>query len=146
MMDPKWLAELLNAHAETLRLFEQIRSATGLEYKRLRELRIDTAARCPTWCDGTIVISPTHEARSISHELGHGMHEKIRETGKADKYGEDFAETIRWFVEKRMGPGPWCARLSKLPDQSAVVRACDGDLNTFLEYLRTGELFRRLDW
>src|SRR3990172_9418862 len=122
-MNPKWLAELLNSYAETLRLLSEIQAATGYGYKRLTELQIDHTAPCPGWCDGIVTMAPSHEARSIAHEMGHGLHEKIRETGKADEYGEDFAEAIRWFVEERMGPGSWCNGLKNLPHKSAVLKA-----------------------
>jgi len=138
--------ELAECRDETITLLETIRQATGYGYKPLKHLIVDPSARCPTWFDGEVRISPLHDARAIAHELGHGMHEKIRETGKRDQYGEDFAEAIRWFVEERMGPSKWCNGLHVLPQKSAVLNACNRDFQTFLSGLKDRSLFTALAW
>lgn len=145
-MATQWQQELDECRMQTVNLLETIRQATGYGYNPVKGINIDPSAKCPTWFDGEVRISPSHDARALAHEMGHGMHERIRETGKHDQYGEDFAEAVRWFVEERMGPSTWCNGLKELPEKSAVLSACSRDFQVFLSGLKDGSLFSKLGW
>ena len=145
-METSWEDELRQCQDKTFELLQRIQRETGCGFKHVRTLVIDPTTAAPTWHDGQVRISPTHDARAIAHEIGHGMHEKLREAGWEDQYGEDFAEAIRWFVEQSMGPSQWCDRLTRLPGASAILRACNQDFDQFVLALRDGHLFSGLGW
>ncbi len=143
----QWLQELQNAIATSYDILRELEEL-GYPYKRVRCVEIDNIAE-PLWIgesrtQGRVKINPSeHDARAVAHELGHGFHEKIRDKGKEDEYGEDMAEAIRWFVEKKMGPTNWC---KQPPNDDAVIRVCNKDKATFIFMLKNGQLFEKLNW
>jgi hypothetical protein len=92
---------------------------------------------------GVIRFPQGCDARSIAHEMGHGLHENLRHNGFPDRYGEDFAEAICWFVEERLpGASRWCAEFQQRAQKGdALLRKCDYDLEVFKTMLVQGTLF-----
>lgn len=87
-------------YALTVQFFEE----NGLAYKPLKDLKIQVG--CPTWSNGCLSLPPNCEPGVIAHEMGHGAHECWRQT---PRWGEDFANAVRYFVEERAGGTmDWC--------------------------------------
>ncbi len=99
----------------------------------------------PYWQDdGTIVIaSDCQEPRCIAHEMGHGWHLWLRQKlGYRDIWGEECAETIRYFVEERMGNRNWNPQDCWL----RVLNACEWKWDRFQQMLTDHTLFSSLGW
>lgn len=146
----QWMEELKEALNTTIKLLDDL---DNLGYLHKKVIEVELVERdCPVWIgisgtEGRIEINPQqHDARAVAHEAGHGFHEKLRERGKRNIYGEDTAEAIRWFVEQIMGPAVWCNGLNKYPCDGTIIKICNGEYSTFTHMLKTGELFRRLNW
>ena len=146
MIPVAWVTEFSATISATYQFLEELRFR-GWDSKDLVRVEIAEDVQCPTWCSGQISISPRHDARSVSHEIAHGFHEKMRERGWKDCFGEDTAEAIRWFVEQRMGASAWCASFRARPTKDdRILELCGYDEMTFKELLITGTLFFRLNW
>jgi hypothetical protein len=88
-------------------------------------------------------IGYNNEPESLAHELGHGLHEKVREAGKSDFVGEEFAEAIRFYVESGMlTSSPWLQRFH----QGGNPFTQRYTLEQFMSALKNGELFKAVDW
>jgi hypothetical protein len=99
----KWDEMMKRAKEMTYALLEQIRQKTGYSYKLATVKVLELKGSSPTWSKGTVTIGYDNEPEAIAHEIAHGLHEKIREAGKADCLGEDFANAIRYYVEVEIG-------------------------------------------
>jgi hypothetical protein len=100
----EWLARFLRCYRATIALFGRLQAEAGYGYKDITSVDLADYKKCPVWFDGRLEIGYNNEPESLAHELGHGLHEKIRgEAGKSDSLGEEFAEAIRFYVESEMG-------------------------------------------
>lgn len=69
----------------------------------------------------------------ITHELGHGVHEIYR-GNKEHKYGEAWAEAIRYFTEKRYNPNSnW--NIAN-PNDDIILKKCDYNWDRFKEMFK----------
>jgi hypothetical protein len=91
---------------------------------------------------GYITVYLDCQPGAIPHELGHGFHECLRrDYHLADKFGEDYAEAIRWFTEQRVGPSLWCQEFKDRDRDNAVLVACKYDWATFVDRLKKGHYY-----
>jgi hypothetical protein len=125
--------------ASTYTVLEKL-EREGFPYKRLVE--VDPGGEAPGWQSIDIDSGRVRLGNSanspgvIAHEMGHGFHERWRDT---PRYGEDFANAIRWFAEQIAGPTSWCDRILKSDRNAAILRLCDSRWDSFLALLRLGE-------
>jgi hypothetical protein len=130
-----WKKHATEVFLETERLLRKIQSR-GFGYKTVQQIAVTNGA--PYWSNGEVGVPQSNSADIndlgyLAHEMGHGFHEKLREEkGFKDVHGEDWAETIRYFVEKRMG--------TKRESKSVVLDACERDEDKFIQMLKSGEL------
>lgn len=102
MQRTEWMARFLRCYVATIRVLEAIRAESGYGYKDVAAVDVADFKDYPVWCDGQVEIGYNNEPEAIAHELGHGVHEAIRDTGKKDMFGEEFAEAVRFYVETQM--------------------------------------------
>ena len=88
------MARFLHCYKSTVDLLDKIEKETGYGYKKLRRLDLADFKDCPAWFDGKIEIGYNNDPEAIAHELAHGLHEKIRKSGKSNVLGKEFAEAI----------------------------------------------------
>lgn len=127
-----------------VREFERFAIEAGWPYKELASMDFDITDH-PTWQGideerGRIVINPAkHDPEAIIHELAHGMHERLRQlapfnerltdAGPHDRNGEQFAQMIRYVVQRRM-------RQSWMPDRDdEFIKRFDGEWSRFKAWL-----------
>jgi len=98
-----------------------------------------------------------HDPESIAHELAHGHHKIIRKQNKfqnEDRFGEDFAQAIRFYVETTLATNSeWYKEMQKQlakpnadpDDHIAVLRHCS-DFDTYVGKLGGKTLFSLIGW
>ena len=149
-MDKKeWNVRLLNSYRVTIDILERIKNETPYKYKKLETLSIKDSLAGPVWTGintdmGNIDIGYNNDPESIAHELGHGLHEKIRETGKENFIGEEFCEIIRYYVEKQLNPKSlW---INNVFNSQMNPFEKYSKLDIFIQKLNNGQLFAELNW
>ncbi|MEZ6192066.1 MAG: hypothetical protein R3C45_12380 [Phycisphaerales bacterium] len=91
---------------------------------------------------GYIEVHEKCEAGAIAHELGHGFHECLRDDFDLDDdYGDDYAEAIRWFVEKKLGETKWCDDFKKQSGHKAILEHCEYDWAVFMDKMRAKKFY-----
>ncbi|MDD4957645.1 MAG: hypothetical protein PHQ61_08420 [Candidatus Omnitrophica bacterium] len=138
-----WNREFEKTRKTTIDVLEYIQLITGFAYKPIKLVTVSDYQKAPTWCDGNVEIGYNNDPQALAHELGHGLHEKIREAGHEDKYGEEFADTIRYFVEKIISPTSAWMKTSK---QNILLRECKCSFGEFTKKLMSKEFFGNIDW
>jgi len=84
-------------------------TVNDIPFKEIRNFTLDTAEGSALWIGinekyGDVVVYNDCEFNAIFHELGHGVHEVSRASGNCEgDIGEDFAESVRWLLEKSTG-------------------------------------------
>lgn len=143
MQRGEWLVRLLECYRVAIRLLEQIQRESGFCYKRVHSVELADYKPTPTWFGGVIEIGYNNEPEAIAHELGHGLHEVIREQGWADCRGEEFADAIRYYAEIETGTdSPWLRAF----DREKNTFTGRYTLPTFVNGLRDKTLFTETGW
>src|SRR5438270_13337869 len=111
-----WTLEQLRGYVRVgeaaVALLEELKVA-GFKYKTVDRIRFCPYPGTAAWCGideekGYIKVHQDCEPGAMAHELGHGFHECLRRDHHLpDRFGEAYAEAIRWFTEQRMGPSAW---------------------------------------
>lgn len=121
----------------------ELKRGPGYAYKDIASVDLADHKNCPVWFNGRLEIGYNNEPESLAHELGHGLHEKIREAGKSDCLGEEFAEAIRFYVESEMGTNSaWLAKF----DKGGNAFTSRYSLDEFVGALKSGDLFKTVCW
>jgi len=121
--------------------------AIGFGFKALDHIRFCPYPGTAAWHgvneqSGYITVYLGCEAGAIAHELGHGFHECLRRDHRLpDRFGEDYAEAIRWFAEQRAGPSPWCQEFKARKRHDAILAACNYDWAALVERLKKGHYY-----
>ena len=143
MKKSEWNRELLFIYKATIEIFENIANKTIFKYKKLKTIELFDYKDYPTWCDGHIEIGYNNDPQSLAHELAHGLHEKIREANHDNKYGEEFSDAIRYFVEEKILPeSTW----SKSNKNNPILIECNSNLQNFIEKLNSKDFFNNIGW
>ncbi|HEX8203659.1 MAG TPA: hypothetical protein VF590_24495 [Isosphaeraceae bacterium] len=138
-----WLARFLRCYRASIDFLERVKMETGYSYKDVASVELADFKDCPAWDDGTVKIGYNNDPESIAHELGHGLHEKIRETGRSDSLGEEFCEAVRFYVESEMkANSTWLQKFSRLSNPFTGRYT----LGQFIDALKSGELFLAVGW
>jgi hypothetical protein len=138
-----WLARFLRCYKATIDLLDRIQAEAGYPHKDVASVDLADYKACPVWFDGQLEIGYNNEPESVAHELGHGLHEKIRDVGKSDFLGEEFAEAIRFYVETGMMTGSsWLKGFHK--DGNPFAKRYR--VNEFIGALKSGDLFKTVGW
>lgn len=160
MTKGEWNVKLLEAYKATIEVLDEIKTRTTSKFgfKPLISIELYDYWKDPTWYHQTVKIGYNHEPEALAHELGHGHEEIIREQPKkSQKWGEHFAEAIRFYVEEKMRTdSEWFKdmemKIRKMKngtltpvhkDRLDVLKACN-DLDTYITKLSNGELFKKL--
>ncbi len=139
----EWNKELLETYRITIDILEEIKKRTKFDYKSLASIELWDEKKHPTWHHRIVKIGYNNDPQSLAHEMAHGLHEKIREAGHEDKYGEKFADTIRYFVEKIISPtSNWLRNY----DGNILLEECDYNFEKFIEKLNSPEFFSNIQW
>ncbi len=143
MLRSEWMARMLRTQRVTLEILDRIQKHTDFDYKQVTALDLADYKASPTWFGGIIEIGYNNDPESIAHELAHGLHEKIRETGKSNTLGEEFAEAIRYYVEVEMkSDSEWLRKFNHLNNPFTMHY----DLPRFISALKDGSLFKDVGW
>ena len=138
------IALLLKCYKTTMEILERIKSETEYDHKELESLDLRDYKDRPVWFDGKIEIGYNNDPEAIAHELGHGLHEKVREMGKQDYLGEEFAEAIRYYVETELsGNSCW---LNNFRAVENPFTSRFSNLGVFINKLSNESLFQELNW
>jgi len=89
------------------------------------------------WGNGVLALPANLQDKDvgvIAHELGHRLHEVWRKTSR---WGEDFSNAVRWFVEQEQGPTHWCDNPERLG--SVFLLTCNFDRQKFATLVTAGE-------
>ena len=144
MCNSEWMARMLETQRVTFTLLDRIRQETGYECKNVTDLYIADHKDCPKWSDGKVEIGYNNDPESIAHEIGHGVHEKIRESGKQDIHGEEFADAIRYYVESDMNTNStW---IEQFDENNNPFTSNYSTVEEFIEALVDESLFGRVNW
>ncbi|MCD4694871.1 MAG: ETS domain-containing protein [Bacteroidales bacterium] len=144
-----WNGRLLRCYAATVEILMCIKQETGYEFKELYSLELLEHKDCPTWTgkdakSGVIEIGYNHDPEAVAHELGHGFHEKMREKGYPNMFGEKLAEAIRFYVESHLNlNSEWLNNFKN--DQNPFIKNYPS-LGQFVEGLKRSEPFRNMGW
>jgi hypothetical protein len=139
----EWVVRFLRCYKATTDLLERVQRETGYPYKDLASVDLADYKACPVWLDGQLEVGYNNEPEALAHELGHGLHEKIRDAGKSDFLGEEFAEAIRFYVESgMMTNSSWLQRFHKGVNPFTQRYTLD----QFISALKTGDLFKAMGW
>jgi hypothetical protein len=139
----EWLARLLRCYKATIDLLERVRQEAGYPYKDVTRVDLADYKPAPCWFGGAVEVGYNNEPEAIAHELAHGLHEKVREAGRPDCLGEEFAEAIRFYVETEMRTGSsWLRSFAKA--ENPFTRRYT--LEQFIGALRSGDLFQDVGW
>ena len=143
MQRREWLARFLRCYKATMALLDRVQAEAGYPHKDVTSVDLADYKACPVWFDRHLEIGYNNEPESVAHELGHGLHEKIREAGKSDFLGEEFAEAIRFYVETAMmTSSSWLQRFHKAGNPFTNRYT----LGQFIAALKSGELFKTVGW
>src|SRR4051812_9589490 len=103
---PKKLRDILLVQDMTERLLQEL-ADIGFDSKAVVKYRFtenDGGARwrgLPGADEGETPLHRDGTASAVAHELGHGFHERLQhDRDLPDRFGEDDAEAMRWFVEE----------------------------------------------
>jgi hypothetical protein len=138
------MARFLKCYRATIDLLERVHMESGYPFIELASVDLADYKACPVWFDdGRIEIGYNNEPESLAHELGHGLHKKIRDAGKSDFLGEEFAEAIRFYVETRMmTSSSWLRRFHR--DGNPFTNRYS--LDQLIAALKSGDLFKTVGW
>ena len=144
MTRSEWMVRLLHCYKGTVDLLDAIRSQTPYACIELTALDLADYKAHPTWLRGRAEIGYNNEPEAIAHELGHGLHEAIRDAGWADEYGEDFAEATRYYVERQLQTqSQWLASFDRTTNTFTQHYANRAD---FIQALNSGQIFTDIGW
>jgi hypothetical protein len=124
-------------------VLEELKAA-GFKFKMIERIRFCPYPGTAAWQGideetGYITVYLGCQAGAIAHELGHGFHECLRrDYSLPNRFGEDYAEAIRWFTEQRIGPSAWCLEFMSRKSDDALLIACNYDWLTFVDLLKKG--------
>ena len=139
-----WMARFLKCYKATVDLLERVQRESGYPFIDLASVDLADYKAFPIWYDdGRVEVGYNNEPESLAHELGHGLHKRIRDVGKTDVLGEEFAEAIRFYVETgMMTSSSWLGRFHKgvNPFTSRYT------LDQFITALKSGDLFKTVGW
>ena len=139
----EWLQEMAATWAATYRFLEEV---APCGYKMISAVKLAVGESGARWQgdsgedSGIVTFFPDAEPRSIAHEIGEGLFERLSHYSKGDFWPlpihDDFAEAVRYFVEKRMGMSSWQPRA----DWLRVLVECDYDEKKFKSKLQDSSL------
>ncbi|MBI2806441.1 MAG: hypothetical protein HYX68_15785 [Planctomycetes bacterium] len=143
MQRGEWMARFLRCYSATICVLKRIHGEAGYPFKDVVFVDLADYKPCPTWFGGRVEVGYNNEPESLAHEMGHGLHEKITETGKSNFLGEEFAEAIRYYTEREMQTNsPWLTKFDSTGNPFTKRYALD----QFVGALKTGDLFREVGW
>ena len=142
MNQAEWMARMNRAKRTTCTMLDTLSQEAGYPYKQFT-VNVLSYKDSPTWDNGKIEIGYNNEPESVAHEIGHGLHEKIRETGKSDILGEEFVEAIRYYVEFELSTNSLWLREFRIEGNPFTANYT---FQQFVIALEDRSLFTRVGW
>ena len=146
---PQQIKEILMYQEVTEELLNELQQI-GFKHKHVKHYDFrpknsgNVGATWHRWDEehGVITIYEGCEAGAVAHELAHGFHECLRRDFKLpDKFGEDYAEAIRWFVEARAGESNWSRGYIQNPRDTRILDFCDWGWSKFVANIKAHRFF-----
>jgi hypothetical protein len=124
---------------------DEIKQSAGYAYKEVEAVDMAGYKEFPSWCCAHVEIGYNNDPESVAHEVAHGLHEMIRARGKPDRFGEEFADAIRYYVEDEMKTNSkWL--LKEFNKAANPFTSRYGQREQFITALKSGELFGAVGW